>query len=71
MSSAPTLRNVAKTGPYFHDGSVVQLDEAVRRMAEYQLGANLEPNRVGQIVAWLNTLTGEIPSDYIRKPELP
>ncbi len=67
----PVLRNVAKTGPYFHDGSVAQLPEAVQRMAEYQLGTNLDPNRVGLIVAWLNALTGEIPRDYIQKPDLP
>ena len=67
----PLLRNVAKTAPYFHDGSVGKLDDAVRRMGEYQLGAQLNPDEVRQIVAWLNTLTGEIPRDYIRKPELP
>ena len=67
----PMLRNVAKTSPYFHDGSVGQLDEAVRQMAEYQLGASLRPDQVRGIVAWLNTLTGEIPRDYIRKPDLP
>lgn len=67
----PTLRNVAQTAPYFHDGSVARLDEAVRRMAEHQLGQKLSERQVSQIVAWLNTLTGEIPREYIRKPVLP
>ena len=67
----PVLRNVAKTKPYFHDGSVSDLDVAVRRMGEYQLGIRLEEKQVRQIVAWLNTLTGEIPQDYIRRPALP
>ncbi len=67
----PVLRNVAKTAPYFHDGSVGDLDEAVRRMAEYQLDVSLKPDQVRLIVAWLDTLTGEIPRDYIRKPDLP
>jgi len=71
MFKVPSLRNVAKTGPYFHDGKVVALDEAVRLMAEYQLNAKLEDRQVRQIVAWLNTLTGEIPREYIKAPALP
>lgn len=67
----PTLRNVGQTGPYFHDGSVMTLDEAVRRMAVHQLGLSLNETQVSRIVAWLNALTGEIPQEYIRKPALP
>lgn len=67
----PTLRNVAQTGPYFHDGSVAKLDDAVRRMAEHQLGVDLSSKQVSLIVAWLETLTGEIPRGYIKKPDLP
>lgn len=67
----PTLRNAAKTGPYFHDGQVATLDEAVRLMGKHQLGIELAPERVNRIVAWLNTLTGEIPRDYIKPPKLP
>lgn len=69
--SVPTLRNIAKTGPYFHDGSVESLDEAVRMMASHQLGKELSDDEVKSIVTWLETLTGEIPKDYIAKPELP
>jgi cytochrome c peroxidase len=67
----PSLRNVKQTGPYFHDGKVVTLDEAVRLMGVYQLNTKLEDRQVKQIVAWLGTLTGEIPSAYIRAPVLP
>jgi cytochrome c peroxidase len=67
----PTLRNVAKTGPYFHDGRTSSLDEAVRLMGEHQLGLKLDEQQIRQIVAWLGTLTGEIPMDYIKAPVLP
>ena len=53
----PSLRNGAKTGPYFHDGSVKTLNEAVSIMAEYQLGKKLTPEQVGEIVTFLNSLT--------------
>lgn len=67
----PSLRNVEKTAPYFHDGKTATLDEAVRLMGEYQLNTQLDENQVKQIAAWLRTLTGEIPRDYIRQPRLP
>jgi cytochrome c peroxidase len=56
----PSLRNVAITPPYFHDGSTEQLEEAVAIMARYQLGRELseEDNRL--IVAFLKTLTGNL-----------
>lgn len=65
----PQLRNVALTAPYFHNGSVKTLDEAVRVMAKAQLNRTLKPQEVKQIVAFLNSLTGEIPK--ISKPTLP
>lgn len=67
----PGLRNVEKTWPYFHDGSVKTLNEAVRLMARYELGKDLSPADVTGIVTWLKTLTGEIPADFIRPPKLP
>ena len=67
----PSLRNVDRTGPYFHDGKVVTLDEAIRLMGEYQLQTKLEDQQVKRISAWLKTLTGQIPVEYIRAPELP
>lgn len=67
----PSLRNVAKTGPYFHDGSVKSLEEAVDKMAQYQLGVQLKEDEVKSIVSFLNALTGELPTAYIKAPELP
>lgn len=67
----PSLRNITKTGPYFHDGKTESLEEAVKMMATHQLGAELKEDEVKLIVAWLDTLTGEVPKDYIAKPELP
>jgi cytochrome c peroxidase len=67
----PSLRNVNQTAPYFHDGKVTTLDEAVRLMGVYQLNTKLEDRQVKQIVAWLEVLTGEIPREYIRAPVLP
>lgn len=62
----PTLRNVALTAPYFHNGSVATLDEAVRVMAKTQLDTDLKDAEVADIVAFLNSLTGELP-----KQEMP
>jgi cytochrome c peroxidase len=54
----PSLRNVATTPPYFHDGSAPNLDQAVRRMANAQLDQTLSEQQIKPIVAFLNTLTG-------------
>jgi cytochrome c peroxidase len=55
----PSLRNVALTAPYFHDGSAATLENAVTVMARYQLGRELDPGDVGLLAAFLRTLTGE------------
>ena len=65
----PMLRNIEKTSPYFHDGSVANLNEAVRLMAHHQLGKELAPADVQSIVTWLGSLTGELPSLYIAFPQ--
>jgi cytochrome c peroxidase len=67
----PSLRNVEKTAPYFHNGSIATLDEAIRRMGEHQLNVRLSETQVKQIAAWLRTLTGELPRELIRPPKLP
>jgi len=67
----PSLRNVAETGPYFHDGGVATLDEAVRLMGHHQLGAELTDAQVNQIVEFLGSLTGEIDPGYTGRPRLP
>jgi cytochrome c peroxidase len=58
------LRNIEKTAPYFHDGSVQTLEEAVRVMADVQLGRNLPDEDVRTIVAFLASMTGPVPAHY-------
>ena len=67
----PSLRNVEKTSPYFHDGSEPDLAAAVKKMAKHQLAKDLDETQLAAIVAFLKTLTGEIPQDYIKPPVLP
>ncbi len=67
----PTLRNVAKTGPWFHDGSITELQTAVKLMAQHQLGKQLTDGDAQNIIAFLDSLTGELPKAYIVKPKLP
>jgi cytochrome c peroxidase len=67
----PSLRNVEKTGPYFHDGKTASLEQAVKDMAEYQLNRQLSDQEVGQIIDFLKVLTGRIDPEYIRPPVLP
>ena len=67
----PTLRNIDKTGPYFHKGQIATLEEVVRKMAWHQLGQEITDKDVTELVAFLKALTGELPKDYITKPELP
>jgi cytochrome c peroxidase len=67
----PSLRNVAMTPPYFHDGSVAALPDAVRVMAKVQLGRTLTEPQVEQLVAFLDSLTGRLPDDFVRAPILP
>jgi cytochrome c peroxidase len=69
----PMLRNIAKTAPYFHDGSVDRLDRAVRIMAVVQLGRTLDDAEVAAIVAFLDSLTGNVPAHYAppgQRPEM-
>jgi cytochrome c peroxidase len=54
----PSLRNVATTPPYFHDGSAPSLPDAVKTMGTAQLGRVLADQQIAAIVAFLNTLTG-------------
>jgi cytochrome c peroxidase len=58
------LRNIAKTGPYFHDGSVEELQSAIRIMAEVQLDKQLTELEVKSVVSFLGSLTGHLPSNY-------
>jgi cytochrome c peroxidase len=67
----PSLRNIEKTGPYFHDGQTAGLDQAVRDMGEYQLGRALTAEETAQIIDFLKVLTGTIDPELIKPPTLP
>lgn len=65
----PGLRNVDKTYPYFHDGSIASLDSSIQIMAKTQLNKTLAGEEVKNIVAFLKTLTGDIREDAKKIPE--
>ncbi len=67
----PVLRNVEKTPPYFHDGSIDTLGQAVIIMAKVQLGRDLTGQQTGEIVDFLKSLTGGISDDALKIPLLP
>jgi cytochrome c peroxidase len=67
----PSLRNVAVTAPYFDDGGVATLPEAVRLMARAQLGRELTASQTASIVAFLGTLTGSYAGRPLTAPEAP
>ena len=69
MFRVPTLRNIALTAPYFHNGKVLTLDEAVKVMAKTQLNKDLKNDEVKALVAFLNSLSGTIPKQSM--PVLP
>ena len=69
MYRVPTLRNITDTAPYFHNGSVNDLPEAVRVMANTQLNKDLSDKEIKDIVAFLGALTGPYPE--ITMPRLP
>lgn len=66
----PSLRNITKTAPYFHDGSVADLEEAVKIMATTQLNKELSEQEVNDIVSFLEALTGEIPSHALQNEQM-
>jgi cytochrome c peroxidase len=67
----PILRNVAKTAPYYHDGSVDDLETAEWIMGKVQLDKDLSKAELGDIHAFLKSLTGKIPEDVLQVPLLP
>ena len=71
LFKVPSLRNIEKTAPYFHDGKTPTLQAAIAKMADYQMGRTLSDAEIQSIATWMNSLTGEIPADYIKPPELP
>ena len=71
MFKVQQLRNVAVTPPFFHDGSVADLGDAVRIMAKLQLGRDLSDADVADLIAFLESLTGEVPAQFANVPNLP
>jgi cytochrome c peroxidase len=70
MFKVPLLRNVELTAPYLHDGTQATLEDVVRTMGRYQLGIDLTATQVEDLVAWLKSLTGELPANA-REPARP
>jgi len=67
MFKVPSLLNVEKTAPYYHDGSIATLEDAVKDMANNQLNKKLKPEQLEALVAFLKTLTGELPKEFAKK----
>jgi cytochrome c peroxidase len=59
LFKVPSLRNVALTAPYFHNGLAQRLEDAVVVMGRFQLGRQLSPEEIDRIVKFLKTLNGE------------
>ncbi len=66
----PSLRNVAMTPPYFHDGSTKTLPEAVHIMGKVQLGKDLSEQEIADVVSFLGSLTGALPDEFRKAPVL-
>ncbi len=60
----PSLRNVDKTAPYFHNGEIWSLKDAIKMMSYHNVGIVLEDNEIDEIEEFLKTLTGEIPKTF-------
>ena len=65
LFKVPSLRNISETKPYFHDGSVKTLDEAIILMGRHQLGKEFTPGDVESISSFLHSLKGEVPSEAL------
>lgn len=65
----PSLRNVTKTHPYFHDGSVASLEKAILIMAKTQLNKDLTDEEIQDIVTFMHTMTADIPEEAKQVPE--
>lgn len=71
MFKVPSLRNVAKTGPYLHNGSITDLTTIVMKMGEFQTGKKLSKDDASAILVWLDALTGTLPAEVMQTPKLP
>ena len=68
LFKVPTLRNVTRTAPYLHDGSIATLDETTRLMSRHQVGKELTDAQIKAIVGFLGTLVGDAPKELTSKP---
>jgi cytochrome c peroxidase len=71
MFKVPSLRNIAETWPYLHDGSIKELDKTVKIMAKAQLNKELTPEKTSEITAFLHSLSGDISAESKMIPALP
>jgi cytochrome c peroxidase len=65
----PSLRNVTKTYPYFHDGSITNLSDAIKIMGKTQLNKDLTDAEVKSIITFLETLTSDLPEEVKQAPK--
>jgi cytochrome c peroxidase len=71
MFKVPSMRNVVETDPYFHDGSVKELDKAITIMAKLELGKDLTPEQTTDIATFLKSLTADISAESKQAPTMP
>ncbi len=69
MFKVPSLRNIAETHPYFHDGSVESLREATKIVAKLNLNIDLTEEQLDELVTFMNALTSDLPADVKKMPE--
>jgi cytochrome c peroxidase len=67
----PSLKNIAETAPYFHDGSTINLETAIQLMGHYELGIELPKDEINSMAAWMRSMTGNPDPTYIAIPQLP
>ncbi len=70
MFKVPSLRNIEKTGPYMHDGSIADLGATVKIMAKAELNKDLTDEQISSIVTFLGTLTGDFDEKYKTAPAI-
>ncbi len=69
MFKVPSLRNIAETGPYFHDASAKTLDKAIAMMGKHQLGLEISKEDIADMKAFFGSLTGELDPSVAAEPE--
>ncbi len=71
LFKVPSLRNITETWPYLHDGSVKDLDKTIQIMAKLELGKDVTPEQTSDMIAFMKTLTGELPAEAKQAPAMP